>query len=376
MNFNFTEDQNAIKALAQQIFSDRTTDEFLLQFADEEKSYDEPLWQTLAEQGLLALNIPEAQGGTELGLIELCLMLEEQGHSLSPIPLYSTLVLGVLPIVEFANDDIKNKYLPAVAEGKLKLTAAISETGSCEAHTSIASIDDSLVVNGELSMVPDGAVANAVLVPVQNAQGETQVVIIDTDAQGVSVQAIKSHRGEIQANITLNNVQADAAQILGGADVLQWIELHAELALCALQVGVCEEAIKRTAEYTTERKQFGAPIGSIGMVAMQAADAYIDSQAMRSTYLLALYRLSAGLDARTEIYSAKYQAAEGGHRIVHRTQHLHGGIGADITYPIHRYFLWAKHISVMLGGGHVALEKLGKILANDETTGRNFLNIA
>ncbi|MEM8593261.1 MAG: acyl-CoA dehydrogenase family protein [Pseudomonadota bacterium] len=372
MNFNFSEDQNAIKELAHQIFTDRTTDEWLLTFAESNESYDTELWNTLAEQGLLGINVPEAYGGTELGLIELCLILEEQGRRVSPLPLFSTCVLGALPMIEFGNDALKQTYLPGVADGSIKLSAAIAEIGMTESAKKDVRISGSSLT-GHVQMVPDGAIANAIIVPAQSDAGEIQLVVVDTNAAGVTVTPIDSARGEVQANVAFDNVQIDADKVLGGQAELDWIVSHAELALSAIQVGVCEEAIKRTAEYTTERKQFGAPIGALGMVAMQAADAYIDLQSMRSTYFLALYRVTEKLDARAEVSIAKYQAAECGHRIVHRTQHLHGGMGADVTYPIHRYFLWAKHISVMLGGAQVALTKLGTLLAEDDTTGCNYL---
>ncbi len=99
MDFNFSDDQKAIRELAYQIFTDRASDEFLLAFSRTDETYDETLWQTLAEQGLLGVAIPEAAGGTGLGLVELCLVLEEQGRRVAPVPLYASLVLGGLPIV-------------------------------------------------------------------------------------------------------------------------------------------------------------------------------------------------------------------------------------------------------------------------------------
>jgi alkylation response protein AidB-like acyl-CoA dehydrogenase len=150
---------------------------------------------------------------------------------------------------------------------------------------------------------------------------------------------------------------------------MDWLSQRAELAICAMVTGICDVALKRTAEFTCERKQFGVPIGSFQAVAMQAADAFIDIEAIRSTYWLALFRLENGLDARAEIHCAKWWASDGGHRVVYRTQHLHGGMGADREYPIHRFFLWSKHLGMMLGGRSVQIEKLGKLLASDDSIG-------
>jgi alkylation response protein AidB-like acyl-CoA dehydrogenase len=375
MDFSFSEDQTAIRDLANQIFSDRTTDEFLLKFDRGEDVYDDALWTTLAEQGLLGITIAEEFGGTDLGFTELCLILEEQGRRLSPVPLYSSLVLGALPIGEFGTVAQKHKYLAALVAGDLKLTAAIAEMGMAGAvagQVVAVKSGDNWSLNGNLECVPDGATASAIIVPATH-DGVQTMFIVDTDKTGVNVEAQRSSLGMNEASLSLENVELAGDAILGevgaGAEVLAWLELRAETAICALQVGVTEEALKRTAEFTCERKQFGAPIGSFQAVAMQAADAFIDVEAIRSVYWLALYRLTSGKDARAEVHCAKWWAVDAGHRIVHRTQHLHGGMGSDVEFPIHRFFLWAKHLGMMLGGRSVQITKLGKLLASDETIG-------
>jgi alkylation response protein AidB-like acyl-CoA dehydrogenase len=118
-----------------------------------------------------------------------------------------------------------------------------------------------------------------------------------------------------------------------------------------------------TARYTSEREQFGRPLSTNQGVAIRAADAYIDIDCMRVTLWQAAWRLSQGLEAHDEIDIAKYWAAEGGQRVVHATQHLHGGMGADIDYPVHRYFLWGKQIEDTLGGASAQLARLGRALA-------------
>jgi alkylation response protein AidB-like acyl-CoA dehydrogenase len=375
MDFSFSEDQTAIRDLANQIFSDRTTDEFLLKFDRGEDVYDDALWTTLAGQGLLGITIAEEFGGTDLGFTELCLILEEQGRRLSPVPLYSNLVLGALPIGEFGTVAQKHKYLAALVAGDLKLTAAIAEMGMAGAvagQVVAVKSGDNWSLNGNLECVPDGATASAIIVPATH-DGVQTMFIVDTDKTGVNVEAQRSSLGMNEASLSLENVELAGDAILGevgaGAEVLAWLELRAETAICALQVGVTEEALKRTAEFTCERKQFGAPIGSFQAVAMQAADAFIDVEAIRSVYWLALYRLTSGKDARAEVHCAKWWAVDAGHRIVHRTQHLHGGMGSDVEFPIHRFFLWAKHLGMMLGGRSVQITKLGKLLASDETIG-------
>jgi alkylation response protein AidB-like acyl-CoA dehydrogenase len=381
MDFSFSEDQNAIRDLAGQIFTDRTTDEFMLNFDRSDATYDDELWSTLAEQGLLGITIPEEFGGTGLGLTELCLILEEQGRRISPIPLYSSLVLGVLPICEFGTKAQKQKYLTPLAAGSLKLSAAIAELGMSQAvagEINATQNGDNWILNGSLDCVLDSPTANAIIVPAASGEQKT-VFIIDTDTAGVGIDAQTSSLGLNEGTLTLNNVSVGADAVLGeagqGDSVLEWLEMRAELTICALQVGVTEEALKRTAEFTCERKQFGTAIGSFQAVAMQAADAFIDVEAIRSVYWLALYKITSGQDARAEVRCAKWYASDAGHRIVCRTQHLHGGMGSDLDYPIHRFFLWAKHLGLMLGGRGVQIEKLGALLASDNSVGIAALEI-
>ncbi len=381
MDFSFSEDQNAIRDLAHQIFTDRTTDEYLLAFDRTETVYDDALWSTLAEQGLLGITVAEAFGGTGLGFTELCLMLEEQGRRLSPIPLYASLVLGVLPISEFGSDAQKETYLTPLVAGTLKLTAAIAELGIPDAaagRINAVQEGDRWILNGALDCVPDSPVADAIIVPAYTDDGLT-MFIVNTDQAGLSVDVQNTSLGANTGTLTLADTELSTDAILGnvgeGELILHWLEQRAEVAICAMQVGVTEEALKRTAEFTCERKQFGAPIGSFQAVAMQAADAFIDVEAIRSVYWLALYKLEHGLDARAEVRCAKWYAADAGHRIVYRTQHLHGGIGSDLEYPIHRFFLWAKHLGMMLGGRSLQIAKLGALLASDDSVGTAALEL-
>jgi alkylation response protein AidB-like acyl-CoA dehydrogenase len=191
MDFSFSEDQIAIRDLASQIFTDRTTDEFMLAFNRSGHVYDDELWDTLAEQGLLGVTVPEEFGGTGLAFTDLCLMLEEQGRRISPIPLYSSLVLGALPLIEFGTSEQKEKYLRPLASGKLKLSAAVAELGISDAvagQVSATRTSDGWVLNGTLDCVPDAPTAQAILVPAYDGDQQT-FFIVDTDLAGVSIEA-------------------------------------------------------------------------------------------------------------------------------------------------------------------------------------------
>jgi alkylation response protein AidB-like acyl-CoA dehydrogenase len=198
--------------------------------------------------------------------------------------------------------------------------------------------------------------------------------VVDTAIPGVTLQAVDiGLSGARAANLLLENVTLGEDAVLGavgqGADILQWLEERANIGHCALQVGVTEEAMKRTAAFLGEREQFGVPLGTFQALAMRMADSYIDVEGIRSTYWLALWRLSVGQDARAEVRVAKWWACDAAHRVVCTSQHLHGGIGADVEYPIHRFYLLAKQISFSLGNASQQLERLGQLLAEDDSLG-------
>lgn len=383
MDFNFSEDQAAIRELAYQIFTDRASDEFLLDFSRTDNTYDDELWITLAEQGLLGIAIPEAAGGSGLGLTELCLILEEQGRRVAPVPMYASLVLGALPIAEFGSEAQQAQWLEPLATGTARLSAAIAELGmnTAVATTVTATREgDNWVLSGEKAVVPDGAVADCILVPAVDADGKETLFLLDTSSAGVSLEGIDiGLLGQRAAHLKLDKVVLADDAVLGapgqGAEIIEWLEQRANIGHCALQVGITEEAMKRTAAYLSERQQFGVPLGSFQALAMRMADSYIDVEAIRSTYWLALWRLSAGQDARAEVRAAKWWACDAAHRVVCSAQHLHGGIGSDLEFPIHRFFLWAKQISYSLGSASTQLEKLGKLLASDDSLGFHALEV-
>jgi alkylation response protein AidB-like acyl-CoA dehydrogenase len=383
MDFNFSDDQNAIRELAHQIFSDRASDEFLLEFSRSEAAYDHQLWTTLAEQGLLGIAVPESAGGTGLGLVELCLLLEEQGARVAPVPLFASLVLGGLPIAEFGTLEQQQRWLAPLTTGELKFSAAIADLGmnTAVATTVAASADgDGWQLNGHKAMVPDGGAANFILVPARDEQGQSSFFVVDTKAAGVTVTPVDiGISGQRAAHLDLSGVRLGSDALLGevaqGEEILEWLEQRANIGHCALQVGVTEAAMRRTAEYLGERQQFGVPLGSFQALAMRMADSYIDVESIRTTYWLALWRLNEGLDARAEVRAAKWFACDAAHRVVSTAQHLHGGMGADIEYPIHRFFLMAKQISFSLGNASKQLEKLGQLLAADDSLGFRALEV-
>lgn len=345
MNFSLTEEQEAVRDLADQIFEGQATVERIKAVEAGDDRIDHDLWAELARANLLGLAIPEEAGGSGLGLIELCVLLEAQGRRVAPVPLLPTLVMGALAVAEFGTPAQRAELLPGVASGEIMLTAALEGRG--------ATVAPDGTLEGQLVSVPAAHVAARMLVP-----ADGKLFLIDPRGPAVTLQRAETTNRSIVCHLTLEGTPAQPL-----AAPIEWVRQRALVAVAALQVGVAEGALRQAADYTSNRFQFGRPLSTFQGIAIKAADAYIDTEAMRVTMWQAAWRLSEGHDATAEVEVAKWWAAEGGQRVVHATQHLHGGLGADIEYPVHRHFLWGKQLEDTLGGATSHLAALGDHLA-------------
>jgi alkylation response protein AidB-like acyl-CoA dehydrogenase len=364
MDFSYDEQQQAIGELAGQVLGDRSSPEQLRALEQGGgPRFDRELWAALAETGVLGAFVPEAHGGAGLDLVALGAVLEHAGRTAAAVPLWETLGLGVPAVAQFAPDSLAAEVLPAVAAGELVLSAGWHEDGSEPlAPTTIAArAGEGWQLTGTKVCVPAGEVAGAVLVPAALEEGSVGLFLVRTDASGVAVEPLRTTLGDPQAALLL--AEAPAELVAEGRESLRWAYDRAVATQCAVATGVCAEALRLTAEYTKERKQFDVPIASFQAVAHRAADAYVDTEGIRLTARQALWRLSAGMPASAEVASAKYWAARGGQRVVHTAQHLHGGVGVDRDYPLHRYFLSAKELELQLGGTTRQLLALGQLIA-------------
>src|SRR5262249_44788771 len=199
------------------------------------------------------------------------------------------------------------------------------------------------------------------------------VFIVDPKGAGVTLTREEVTNWEAQFRMELSGATVGPDAVLGslsqGTHVLNWIVDRTTAALCAIASGVCQEAVRITAEYTSNRKQFDKPIAMFQAVGQRMADSYIDNEAVNLTMWQAATRLADEMPSDKEIATAKFWAAEGGSRIGHAALHLHGGISIDVDYPIHRYFLWAKQIEGTLGAATPQLVRLGALIAAEPATG-------
>jgi len=364
VDFSLSDDQQAIAELARKILDDLASNERqrTLEKMGGGVRFDRELWKALAEAGLLATPVPEAHAGAGLGFLELAAILEQVGRSAAPVPFYETLVLGALPLAEFGNAAQQQVWLPRVARGEAILTAALAGDAPVQATRD----GDGWRLTGTRLFVPAAEIADAILVPAQTG-GATRVFLVEARAEGLTLVPLATTTGQPESKLELVRVKVGSGALVGregdGDRIVEWISLRASSALCMITLGACEAAMELTKEYAKTRKQFDQPIAMFQAVGHRAADAYIDTEAVRLTAWQAAWRIAQGLDAAVQVAVAKFWAGEGGKRIVHAAQHLHGGVGVDREYPLHRYFLLARQLELTLGSGTPQLVRLGGILA-------------
>jgi alkylation response protein AidB-like acyl-CoA dehydrogenase len=371
MDFNFTEEQQAIADAAERVFAELCSDDTIKELGTADRPFHADLWAQLAESGMLGIVIDEAHGGLGMSLVDLCLVLESQGRFVAPIPMISCLVECAMPLDRCANESLKAELLPQVASGELLLSPVRSAYGFVVREPLTAALleDGAFAVNGVSGMVPYAGLAQGFVVAAPCGVDDMVLFHCSKDIGGVRVTEQKTTSGEPAGHLSFDNVRVDASQVLAtGEAARELTERQAQdscVATAAVQVGVLGEGLRRTAEYVSQRKQFGRPLGAFQAVSQQAADAYMAIESLRGVYWRALDDIENGQDAALSTRVAKFWVGEAGHKAAHTILHLHGGIGQDVDYPIHRFFLWGKHLERYHGTpGQVALETGGLIAAN------------
>ncbi|MEU3461380.1 acyl-CoA dehydrogenase family protein [Streptomyces sp. NPDC006733] len=336
MDFTPTEEQSAASGLAAGIL-DRSTD---------------PLkaWSALCEAGLVA-------AVEEIGLLGLVLLLEEVGRRTSAVPLAATCAYGLLPVGAYGTDEQRARLLPGLRDGSYVATGAFPHRSA----RAVASADGPRLT-GTFPAVPWLCEATHVLVPATTGTATTgtgtRLFWLPVPA---GVEPVATTAPWAAGRLVLDGTPAEP---LGDASAYGQVLARARTAFAGLQAGVCAGSLARAVAYTSVREQFGRPLSTNQAVLLRAADMYMDTEAIRVTAYEAAWRFDNALAADSHALTAAWWASEGGKRVVHAGQHLHGGIGADLEHPVHRHFLWGRQLDAYLGGGAEVLAELGALLAD------------
>jgi alkylation response protein AidB-like acyl-CoA dehydrogenase len=356
MDFELNDDQASIAELAGKILGDLCAPDALRAHEQSGEPTLAAAWQALATADLLGVALPESVGGGGYGVLEAALIAEQVGRHVAPVPFNPTMAGAILLASLGGHDDL----LAGVIAGDVVLVPALSEGPTDTTIAPLTKADADGRLTGGKAFVPWGAQATRVLVSATDTDDAIGLYLVDPQGAGVAVTDEDAMWGLPQAAIELDGA---AGERLGDAEAVAQLERLATALACATVAGACEGAMRTTATYVTEREQFGAKIGTFQAVGQRLADAYIDTQGVRLTAIQAAWRLGEGLPADEELHIAKFWAADGGHRVAHAAQHLHGGIGMDVDYPVHRWFRWIKVLELQLGSGTEHLRRLGLLIA-------------
>ncbi|MCW2514733.1 MAG: putative acyl-CoA dehydrogenase [Mycobacterium sp.] len=366
MDFTFTEDQIAIGGVARALFDRLAGPDRLTELEAAEVRHDPAMWKALADADLLGIALPGSVGGSGRGFLDLAIVLAEVGWSVAPVPAYATLVLGADPIARHGDAEQVRRHLTEVVSGDRILTAGLTEPGRTDPARPVTTArrdGTGWRLDGVKDLVPAAQLADAMVVPAIVDDGSVGLFVVDVRGAGVTVAPVPTAGGQPHADVTFDGAAvAERDRLHPAGDTAQAVrDLHdrAVVGLCAQQLGVTERALRMSATYTSGREQFGRPIGSFQAIQQRMADAFIDVEAIRWTTWHAAWLIDEGRSAARETSIAKFWAAEAGMRVVATAQQVHGGIGIDVSYPLFRYFLWAKHNELALGSASAHLARLG-----------------
>lgn len=339
MTFHPTDLQAELVELVATIVDKQSGDERVAALDAEAGSWDEALYASLAEAGVLGAVIDDSEDG--LGMVGLSLCLIETGARLARIPLAGSAVTALSLAEAGLSDEVE-----AIAAGTLTAVPALPSRLHSVAHNG-----DRL--QGSVGIVPSGAAASHLLI----ADNTGGLWFAAKETPGLEVRSIGfSYDNDISVSLDISIEDCRQLEGVGREE----LEGHWRTALSAVAVGACREAVTRTAKYTSEREQFGKPLSSKQGVLHRAADAHIDTECMQLTTMNAASLYDAGdAGAARAALEAAWWTATGGSRVVHATQHLHGGMGADLDNHIHRFFVLVREIGIVLGAADALLEELG-----------------
>ena len=348
MPLTLTEDQQMIRDSAEGFFRDEApvSQHRALRDAKDPAGFSRDVWGKMAEMGFAGVLVPEAHGGADMGHVAAGIILEAMGKNLSAAPMLSTAVLGATAL-KHGTAEQQAKYLPLIAQGAHLLALAADEAARHKpAHvaTTATPSGNGFKLNGVKGFVLDGHVADTLIVAARTG-GETDdkagitLFLVNPKADGVKIDRRSMVDSRNAARVTLNDVQVDGADVLGGVGegyaILEKMLDAGRACLSAEMLGVSGQAFATTVDYLKQREQFGQKIGSFQALQHRAAHLFCEIELARSATLKALQALDSG-DDRAPMFVSLAKAKAGDVAILATNEgvQMHGGIGMTDEYDI------------------------------------------
>ncbi|OBK20504.1 acyl-CoA dehydrogenase family protein [Mycobacterium asiaticum] len=308
-------------------------------------------WKALADGGVTALAVPERLGGDGVGLSEVGTVLTELGRHGAITEALATLGFGVVPLLDLASEEQQDRFLAGVAKGGV-LTAALNEPGRALPDRPAVTFSGGRLSGVKVS-VGYAEAADWMLVT-----ADTAVVVVSPKADGVQLVRTPTSNGSDEYSVTFDDVAVAESDVLAGASPARVNQLALAM-IGAYADGLVAGALRLTADYVANRKQFGKPLSTFQTVAAQLAEVYIASRTINLAAKAVIWKLAEGRDADSDLDVLGYWLASQAPPVMQICHHLHGGMGMDITYPMHRYYSTIKDLTRLLGGPSHRLDLVG-----------------
>jgi alkylation response protein AidB-like acyl-CoA dehydrogenase len=356
MNFDFSDEQKQLRDEARKFLAEKCPPKAVRAVLDGKAPYDRDLWNGLAEMGFLGVAIPEAYGGAGAGHLELCVIAEEMGRALAPVPFSSTVYLAAEAILLAGSEAQKQKWLPKIASGEAIGTLALFEGKGNPSSQAIKLSASGGSLNGTKKPVPDGAIADFAIVAARTAASgrdtDISLFLVDMKAEGVEVRALNNvdpTRG--QAEITLKNCKAEPLGAAGeGFSVVSQVLDRAAVLLSFEQVGGADRALEMGRDYALDRIAFGRPIGSFQAIKHMLADMYVSATLARSNCYYGAWALSTNAAELGEAAAAaRISATQAFAHCAKNNIQVHGGMGFTWEFDCHLYYRRANATALSLG---------------------------
>ncbi|MSP42881.1 MAG: acyl-CoA dehydrogenase [Alphaproteobacteria bacterium] len=356
MNFDFSDDQKLLKDQAQRFLNDKSSLKVVRRILDTDETHASEVWKGIVELGWTGTTIPEAYGGIGLGHLELCMIAEELGRSLAPVPFSSSVYLATEALLLAGSEAQKQKYMPPLAAGEMIGTLALSESTQAATPRTMKVSFDGGKVKGVKMPVPDGDVANFAVVAVKTGSGTDEksvsLAIVDLTGPGVTRAPLRTlDPTRNLSNVTFDNAPGELLGAQGGGwAIVQKVLDHAAVLVAFEQVGGADACLNMAKEYALNRYAFGRPIASFQAIKHKLADMYIKNELARSNSYYGAWALSTGApDLAAAAAGCRVAATEAFNFAAKENIQTHGGMGFTWEFDCHLYYRRAKWLSLSLG---------------------------
>jgi alkylation response protein AidB-like acyl-CoA dehydrogenase len=357
MNFEFSDEQKAMGVQARRFLAAKCPATAVRAVLEGPEPYDKALWSGLAEMGFLGVAVPEAYGGLGLGYLELCVIAEEMGRALAPVPFSSSVFLATEFLLAAGSEAQKAAWLPRLAAGEAIGTFAHAErAGAVTPRTIQVSAADGRLT-GAKTAVPDGEVADFAIVSARGAPGSdargVSLFLVDLSQPGVTrttLQTIDPSRGHARLDFT--DVTAEPLGAPGeGWSILEQVFDRAAVLTDFEQIGGADRALEMARDYALERMAFGRPIGSFQAIKHMLADMYVSATLARSNGYYGAWALSTGAAELPEAAAtARVSATQAFQHCAKNNIQVHGGMGFTWAFDCHLYYRRSNLLALGLGG--------------------------